>query len=158
MYTAQLPSGLTAGLPQRDLGEHEPANGGAIRRGSILPGISLIIAILLALFVLPSPWGLVAVACAGVLEVFEITWGLRLARRRSSVGAHTLIGRQAVVVRELDPVGQVTIDGERWKARAVSGAAVGAKVEIVGIDGLTLEVRIYTSVSDAEAGGAERSV
>ena len=90
---------------------------GAIRRGSILPGISLIIAILLALFVLPSPWGLVVVLCAGVLEVFEITWGLRLARKRSSVGAHTLIGRQAVVVRALDPVGQVTIDGERWKAR-----------------------------------------
>jgi membrane protein implicated in regulation of membrane protease activity len=133
-------------------------NGGAIRRGSILPGISLIIAILLALFVLPSPWGIVVVGCAGVLEIFEITWGLRLARRRSTVGAHTLVGRQAVVVRALDPVGQVTIDGERWKARAATGAAVGAKVVIERVDGLTLEVRVYTSVSDAEAGGPERSV
>ena len=120
-------------------------SGKAIRRGSILPGISLIIAILLALFVLPSPWGLVAVLCAAVLEVFEITWGLRLARRRSSVGAHTLVGRQAVVVRALDPVGQVTIDGERWKARCANGAAVGAKVVIERIDGLTLEVRVATS-------------
>ena len=85
--------------------------------GSILPGISLIIAILLALFVLPSPWGLVVVLCACVLEVVEITWGLRLARQRSSVGAHTLIGRQAVVVRALDPTGQV--DDRR---RALEGA------------------------------------
>jgi membrane protein implicated in regulation of membrane protease activity len=131
---------------------------GAIRRGSILPGISLIIAILLALFVLPSPWGLVVVLCAGVLEVFEITWGLRLARRRSSVGAHTLVGRQAVVVRALDPEGQVTIDGERWKARAATGAAVGARVVIERVEGLTLEVRLYTSVSDAEVGGPPRSV
>jgi membrane protein implicated in regulation of membrane protease activity len=158
VYTARLPSGLTAGFPSAIWASTSLRSRGAIRRGSILPGISLIIAILLALFVLPSPWGLVAVACAGVLEVFEITWGLRLARRRSSVGAHTLIGRQAIVVRELDPVGQVTIDGERWKARAVSGAAVGAKVEIIGINGLTLEVRLYTSVRDADAGGAERSV
>jgi membrane protein implicated in regulation of membrane protease activity len=122
-----------------------------IRRGSILPGISLIIAILLALFILPSPWGLVVVLCAGVLEIFEITWGLRLARRRSSVGAHTLVGRQAVVVRALDPVGQVTIDGERWKARAATGAAEGARVVIERIDGLTLEVRVATSAGEAGA-------
>jgi len=84
------------------------------------------------------------VLCAGVLEVFEITWGLRLARRRSSVGAHTLVGREAVVVRALDPVGQVTIDGERWQARSPAGAAVGATVVIERVDGLTLEVRVKT--------------
>ena len=36
--------------------------------------------------------------------------------------------------------------------------AVGAKVVIQSIEGLTLEVRVYTSVSEAEAGGAARSV
>ena len=91
---------------------------GGIRRGSILPGISLIIAILLALFVLPSPWGLVVVLGAACLEVVEITWGIRLARRRSTVGAQTLVGREAVVVRALEPDGQVTIDGERWQAHS----------------------------------------
>jgi membrane protein implicated in regulation of membrane protease activity len=115
---------------------------GGIRRGSILPGISLIIAILLALFVLPSPWGLVVVLGAACLEVVEITWGIRLARRRSSVGAQTLVGREAVVMRALEPNGQVTIDGERWQAHSVDGAVpVGATVVIEAIDGLTLEVR-----------------
>ena len=94
----------------------------AIRPGSILPGISLIVAILLALFVLPSPWGLVVVICGALLEIVEITWGLRLGaqalqRRRADAGR-----REAVVVRALDPVGQVTIDGERWKARSATGA------------------------------------
>ena len=103
-----------------------------IRRESILPGISLIIAILLALFILPSPWGLVVVLCAGVLEVFEITWGIRLARRRSSVGAQTLVGREAIVVRALEPSGQVTIDGERWQAHSDRSAPVGAAVHIGG--------------------------
>jgi len=108
--------------------------------------------------VLPSPWGLIAVLFACVLEIFEVMWGLRLARKRSTVGSHMLIGRQAVVVRALDPEGQVTIDGERWKARCASGAAVGAKVVIERIDRLTLEVRIYTTMSDADAGGPVRSV
>jgi len=60
--------------------------------------------------------------------------------------------------RELDPTGQGTSDGERWKAHCATGAAVGAKVVIQSIEGLTLEVRVYTSVSEAEAGGAARSV
>jgi membrane-bound serine protease (ClpP class) len=83
----------------------------------------------------------VVVLGAACLEVVEITWGLRLARRRSSVGAETLIGREAVVVRALDPEGQVAIDGERWRARCAAGAPVGAKVVIERIEGLTLEVR-----------------
>ena len=82
-----------------------------------------------------------AVIGAACLEVVEITWGLRLARRRSSVGAQTLIGREAVVVRALAPEGQVAIDGERWKAHCAAGAPVDAKVVIESIDGLTLEVR-----------------
>ena len=78
---------------------------------------------------------------AACLEVVEVTWGIRLARRRSSVGAQTLVGREAVVVRALEPDGQVTIDGERWQARSPIPAPIGATVVIERIDGLTLEVR-----------------
>ena len=78
---------------------------------------------------------------AACLEVVELWWGLRLARRRSSVGAHTLIGREAVVVRALDPEGQVAIDGERWSARSAAPVPVDTRVVIEAIDELTLEVR-----------------
>jgi membrane protein implicated in regulation of membrane protease activity len=98
------------------------------------------------------------VLCGALIEIVEITWGLRLARKRSTIGSHTLIGRVAVVVRELDPVGQVTIDGERWKARCATGAALGARVVIERIEGLTLEVRVYSAVSAAETDGPLRSV
>jgi membrane-bound ClpP family serine protease len=91
--------------------------------------------------VLPSPWGVIVVLGAICLEAVEITWGLRLARRRSSVGAQTMIGREAIVVRTLAPEGQVAIDGERWAARSAAPVAVNAKVVIEAIDGLTLEVR-----------------
>jgi membrane-bound serine protease (ClpP class) len=66
---------------------------------------------------------------------------MRLARRRSSVGAHTLIGREAIVVRALAPEGQVTIDGERWAARSATPVPVDERVVIETIDGLTLGVR-----------------
>ena len=60
----------------------------AIRPGSILPGIALIISILLALFVLPSPWGLIVVICGALVEIVEITWGLQ-------AGAQALHDRRA---------------------------------------------------------------
>lgn len=78
---------------------------------------------------------------AACLEVVEIWWGLRLARRHSSVGAQTLLGREAYVVRALDPEGQVAIDGERWTARSATPLPVDTKVVIESIEGLTLEVR-----------------
>jgi membrane protein implicated in regulation of membrane protease activity len=154
----EAPVRADRGAADCDLGEHDRAKWRCHPARQHTAAISLIIAVLLAYFVLPSPWGLIAVLFACVLEIFEVMWGLRLARKRSTVGSHMLIGRQAVVVRALDPEGQVTIDGERWKARCASGAAVGAKVVIERIDRLTLEVRIYTTMSDADAGGPVRSV
>jgi membrane-bound serine protease (ClpP class) len=81
------------------------------------------------------------VICGAILEVAEVSYGLKLARRRSSVGSQTMIGREAVVVRTVDPVGQVTVNGERWQARSHTPIAEGAAVVIERVDGLTLEVR-----------------
>ena len=100
-----------------------------------------LIALLLAIFVLPSPWGLVAVVVAGVLEIAEtglfIWWSKR---RRASVGVETLVGREGVAVGELWPDGQVKIAGEIWRARCEGGCDAGTKVVVQSIDGLTLLV------------------
>ena len=80
--------------------------------------MSLLIAVLLAWFVLPSPWGVIVVIGAIGLEVVEITWGLRLARRRSSVGVQALVGKHAEAATDLDPVGPGAVAG-RALARAV---------------------------------------
>jgi membrane protein implicated in regulation of membrane protease activity len=103
--------------------------------------VTVLIAILLALFVLPSPWGLVAVAAAGALEVVEawafIAWSKR---RRPAVGAEALVGRKAQVVSDLLPDGQVRLDGELWRARCDQGARTGETVVVRGVEGLTLLV------------------
>jgi hypothetical protein len=54
--------------------------------------MSLLVALVLAVFVLPSPWGIVVVVGAIALEIVEIRWGLKLAKARSSTGVEAMIG------------------------------------------------------------------
>lgn len=101
----------------------------------------LTIAILLALFVLPQPWGLVAVAAGATLDIAEtgvFLWWSK--RRKAAVGIDALVGKTGVAVSELWPEGQVKIGGEIWKARCAGGCDPGTKVVVRAVDGLTLEV------------------
>ena len=101
-----------------------------------------LLGILLAIFVLPSPWGIVAIACGLVLDLAEVGIGLWWNKRRktSAVGIDTLVGRSAIALGELRPEGQVRLDGEIWSARCESGCDAGTPVVVSRVDGLTLEV------------------
>ena len=100
-----------------------------------------IVAVALALTVIPSPWGWVAVIVAGLIDIAETAFFVRWSkRRRASVGVETLVGRTAVVVRALTPRGQVKLDGEVWEARAGYDLVPGDEVVVTGVDGLVLEV------------------
>lgn len=94
--------------------------------------------ILLAVFVVPWPWGLVTVLAGGLLDVAESVVLLRWSkRRRSTVGAETLVGRTAVVATPT----QVRVAGELWNARSNGRRlTVGDEVVVRGVDELTLEV------------------
>jgi membrane-bound serine protease (ClpP class) len=103
--------------------------------------MSLLVAILLAVFILPAPWGLVAVAAAVVVEVAEaallIAWSKR---RRAQVGAETLVGVEGVALGPLEAVGQVRVGGEIWRARAAVPVGAGGCVRVAAVEGLTLVV------------------
>ena len=103
--------------------------------------MALTIAILLALFFAPWPWNLVVVLAGLGIEVGELTWGLRLARRwRPQTGAEAMIGEVAEVVVPCHPNGQVRVHGELWSARCAEGADAGESVRIQRLEGLTLVV------------------
>lgn len=101
----------------------------------------LVAAILLALFVVPAPWGVVLVVGALIVEVAETAFWIWLSkRRRPQVGAETMIGAEAEVVAPCRPVGSVRVAGELWRARCDGGADRGDVVRVRALEGLTLLV------------------
>lgn len=96
-------------------------------------------AILLAIFVLPSPWGLIAIALSGIWEIVQTIVALKWSqRRRARVGSEALVGVTARVVTRCAPNGRAAVGGEIWKARCEQGADVGDTVRVRAVQGLTL--------------------
>jgi membrane protein implicated in regulation of membrane protease activity len=94
-------------------------------------------AILLAIFVLPSPWGIVAVVAGGLMDIAESLVLLKWSRRRrAATGVEALVGKTAVVSSPT----QVRIAGEIWEAKPTDDLVVGEEVEVIRIEGLTLVV------------------
>ena len=101
----------------------------------------LLLAILLAVFVLEEPWSWIVLVAGVTLELAEtglFVWWSK--RRRSVVGADALVGRTAVVAVDCMPEGQVRVAGELWRARCRGGAAAGDEVVVTAVRGLELEV------------------
>jgi membrane protein implicated in regulation of membrane protease activity len=54
-----------------------------------------------------------------------------------------LVGRHGVVTHDIDTTtgsGRINVGGEDWAARAAEPIATGAKIRVVGADGIVLEV------------------
>lgn len=100
----------------------------------------LILAVIGSLFV-PWPWNLLVIGAGILLEIGEITWGRRLARRwRPRTGPEAMIGARGEVVAPLRPDGRIRIKGELWQATSAVPADVGETVVVQRLDGLTLVV------------------
>jgi membrane protein implicated in regulation of membrane protease activity len=107
--------------------------------------VILIIAIILAIFVVPTPWNIVVLVVACILEVGEIAvlrhWSKRIGRRtKATTGAEAMVGKVAEVTQDCRPTGMVRLDGELWEARCDAGASRGDSVVVERLDGLTLVV------------------
>ncbi len=93
--------------------------------------------ILLAVFVVPWPWGIFTVIAGALLDIGESVAFLKWSRRRKSpVGAEALVGQTAVVVTPT----QVRVAGELWAARSDDPLRVGEEVVVRAVNGLTLVV------------------
>lgn len=100
-----------------------------------------LIAIVLAIFVIPEPWGLVTIVVAGLVDILEVivfrAWSQR---KKARVGVQMLVGRTAVALGSISPRGQVRLDGEIWEARSEAPIPGGKDVVVRAVDGLTLLV------------------
>lgn len=90
-----------------------------------------------------SPWligFITAVAVGFSALVLRAVLRVRSAPIRS--GPQALVGRHGVAASELSPAGAVRVDSESWSAVAEDPPLpVGAPVEVVGVEGVTLRVK-----------------
>jgi len=94
-----------------------------------------------------SPWVVVAVALIlGGGLAFIVQRAISARRLPKRTGWEELVGTIAEVRQPLDPLGQVSLRGELWAARLRNGSAppqrvaIGSKVRVESVEGLTLEV------------------
>ncbi len=74
--------------------------------------------------------------------LFALTFGIRAQRKKVATGHEGIIGEKGIALSVLDPVGQVSVHGEIWKAESTEGKIENDdKVIIVDINNLTLKVK-----------------
>jgi membrane-bound serine protease (ClpP class) len=113
----------------------------------------LLLALVLFIF-LPSPWNAIGGFAGLVLFGFEAAyWQRRVRQQKVQTGVGTLVGATGEVSEPLAPVGQIRVRGELWEARSSSELPPGARVRVIAVHGLTLEVepveRTVTNVRPA---------
>ena len=117
----------------------------------------LVLAILLAIFVIPEPWGWLVIGIAALAEVVEtVVWMRILGREPARAGPEALFGVAGRVTVPCYPDGEVRVRGEAWRARSNPGADLGEQIVVRGRDGIVLLVepaslRPTTEPSDSNA-------
>jgi membrane-bound ClpP family serine protease len=103
--------------------------------------VFLVIALALAVFVLPDRWDVPAVAIGAGIEITETAVSVWWSRRGApKVGPETLLGATGRVVVACRPDGRVRVAGEVWNAHCEDGAEVDDLVRVIRREGLTLTV------------------
>ena len=113
----------------------------------LLDEAAAVVVVLLVLWVLeieiPLPIAVVAALFFGGLVFVIHKAVIPTLHKKKVTGAEGLIGLEGEVIEPLTPVGVVRIEDEYWKAKSVGeNIAVGEEVEILGMSGLTLTVRL----------------
>ncbi len=88
-------------------------------------------------------WQVIVVMSVLLLLFFFFVVGaaIQAHRRKVDTGEEGMRHERGKAVSALDPSGEVMVEGELWKARAVSGSVQeGEEIEVVGQEGLTLLV------------------
>jgi membrane-bound ClpP family serine protease len=113
---------------------------------SLLDDAAMLALIFLGLwfFHIKITWAIILVVALVIVALFFIIHKAVVPslRRRKVTGAEGMIGLTGKVIESLKPEGMIEIKGEYWKAKSVEGEIrAGNVVEVLGINGLILEVR-----------------
>ena len=94
-------------------------------------------------FGVPVQFGVFVLVMTVSLAVLRSRLLGKLGGRGVPSRTEALVGRHGIVTHDIDPTlgtGRVNVAGEDWAARGPEAIAAGAKVRVVGSDGIVLEV------------------
>lgn len=76
------------------------------------------------------------------LALSRVLFKDKLKPRNVATNADMVIGKEAIVLREITPEigGRVKVDGQDWAARSASALPVGARCKVLSLSGVTLTV------------------
>jgi len=105
--------------------------------------VALVIVVLKVFSIrIPLPVTVVLVLVFGILVFMLNKAVIPCFHWRPVSGWEGMVGARGRVVEPLTPVGTVIVGGERWSAKSIDDDIdVDEEVEIVGLDGLMLEVK-----------------
>ena len=84
---------------------------------------------------------IVGIGAASALGFMGLIWlAARAQRRPVTTGVEELVGHPAVAVDDFDGLGQVLIRGEIWQAQGAAPVHRGQTLQVLAVDGLTLQV------------------
>jgi membrane-bound serine protease (ClpP class) len=88
-------------------------------------------------------WSIIipVIGLAALLSLAMVSMGVRAMRSRPMTGKEGMVGLVGVTKTALTPTGQVAVHGELWTALSDQPVEAGVRVEVMGMDGLTLRVR-----------------
>ena len=93
---------------------------------------------------LHTKWWAVVLTVGGIMlfYLFAMTTIVRSRFGTPTIGRDHLVGAAGIAETSLEPNGVVVIDGARWRARAHRAAGIesGAPVEVLAVEGITLQV------------------
>ena len=114
---------------------------------AVLVGVAGVYLLGQGIQVSPSPYGLSFYVAAAAISTGGIALAIYMRsiskyRRRPLTGRESLLGNIGIVVRELNPCGEVRIEGFIWRACSEEGRIrKGEEVLVTGYEGLQLKVR-----------------
>lgn len=95
----------------------------------------------------PGLLGLVAILTGGFF-VFVVSLGVRAMKNPYIAGKDAIVGSVGEARTDLDPKGQIHVNGALWSATSESGhIAKGEKVDVISMSGLRLTVKKHTDPS-----------
>ena len=106
--------------------------------------VVLVVVLILRFFKIsfPLPTAIILALVLGAFVFITHVAIIPSIRKRVVTGSEGMLGVEGRVVKLLNPLGTIVVNGEYWRAKSVEDSVdVDENVEIVGLDGLTLNVK-----------------